>query len=101
MLDAIIKSSFSVECVREYKFHDKRRWKFDYAIPTHKVAIEVEGGVWIQGRHTRGSGFVKDMEKYNEATALGWRILRCEPKDIKSAYFLGLIEKTLNGRHHN
>lgn len=66
--------------VAEHKFHPTRKWRFDYAWPDRLVALEVEGGVWAQGRHTRGSGFVKDMEKYNAAAALGWRVLRALPR---------------------
>lgn len=66
----------------EYRFHPIRRWRFDYAWPDYKMALEVEGGVWIRGRHNRASGFLKDMEKYNAAAVLGWRILRCVPDDL-------------------
>jgi very-short-patch-repair endonuclease len=75
--------------VAEYRFTMLRRWRFDWALPDHKIALEVEGAVWVQGRHTRGSGFVKDMEKYNTAAAMGWRIIRCQPQDL-------LTEQTLN-----
>lgn len=60
----------------EYKFHPTRKWRIDYAWPDVKLAVEIEGAVWIQGRHTRGSGFIKDIEKYNSLTANGWRLLR-------------------------
>lgn len=66
----------------EYKFHPDRKWRFDYCFPNQKLAIEIEGGVWIKGRHTRGSGFVKDMEKYNNAAVLGYRLLRFQPNDL-------------------
>jgi very-short-patch-repair endonuclease len=75
----------------EYKFHPTRKWRFDFAWPYKFVALEVEGGVWSQGRHTRGSGFVKDMEKYNAASSLGWRIFRFTPSEIKdntALYFM-------------
>ncbi|MBU2061919.1 MAG: hypothetical protein KKH44_08765 [Bacteroidetes bacterium] len=65
----------------EYRFCG-RRWRFDYAYPDRKIAIEQEGAVWVSGRHTRGSGFVKDMEKYNQAAILGWRLLRYTPEQI-------------------
>lgn len=65
--------------VTEHKFHNKRRWRFDFAHPIHMIAVEIEGGVWIKGRHTRGSGFVKDMEKYNSAEVSGWTVLRFTP----------------------
>ena len=70
------------EPVREHRFHAIRKWRFDFAYPAHKLAIEVEGGVWSGGRHTRGSGFVKDMEKYNTALMDGWRVYRCTPDMI-------------------
>ena len=66
--------------VAEHRFHPTRRWRFDWAFLDRLVALEVEGGVWQQGRHTRGSGFVKDIEKYNAAAALGWRIIRALPR---------------------
>jgi hypothetical protein len=62
--------------VEEHKFHPTRRWKFDFAWPHLMIAAEVEGGVFIRGRHTTGKGFVADCEKYNEATALGWSVYR-------------------------
>lgn len=63
----------------EYKFCPDRRWRFDYAFIKQKIAIEKEGGVWISGRHNRGKGFLNDMEKYNTATLMGWRVLRYPP----------------------
>lgn len=68
--------------VAEHRFHATRRWRFDYAWPDHKLALEVEGGAWTGGRHTRGAGFVKDIEKYNAATLAGWRVLRTTPGSL-------------------
>jgi len=62
--------------IREYKFHPTRKWRFDLAYPDQKIAIEAEGGTWVQGRHSRGVGFQADCEKYNTATLMGWRVLR-------------------------
>lgn len=68
--------------VTEHHFHPDRKWRFDFAWLDQKVALEVEGGIWIGGGHNRGKGFAKDIEKYNEAVRLGWRVLRCQPKEI-------------------
>ena len=65
-----------LELVREYQFAKPRRWRFDFAHLGTKTAIEIEGGTWTGGRHTRGSGFVKDAEKYNTAAELGWTVFR-------------------------
>ena len=70
MFTTICKTDLHVVCVKEFKFHPIRKWRFDYAIPDHKIALEVEGGVWTGGRHTSSVGFMKDMEKYNTATLL-------------------------------
>ena len=61
-----------------------RKWRFDWAWVNRAIALEIEGGAWIGGRHNRGSGFVKDLEKYNTAALLGWRIFRCLPKQVES-----------------
>jgi very-short-patch-repair endonuclease len=68
---------------REFRFVSDRRWRFDFAWPDLKLAVEVEGAVWTNGRHTRGSGYVKDMEKYNRAAVLGWRVLRFSTEQVK------------------
>ena len=93
MLDKIIKSAYGLEAITEYKFHPKRKWKMDFAIVDKKICIEIEGGVWMKkARHTSGKGFIADMEKYNTATAMGWRLIRIVPEDYSSAlYFIALI----------
>ena len=70
--------------VRELQFADGRKWRFDFAWPEHKLAAECEGGHWSGGRHTRGSGFEADCEKYNAAILLGWQVLRYTRKMIET-----------------
>jgi len=76
----------------EVRFHPTRKWRFDFGWREKKIALEVEGGVWIRGRHTRGSGFLKDMEKYNAAAAMGWRVLRVTPTEMKNGAVFGLLK---------
>jgi len=60
--------------VREYRFHPTRKWRLDFAWPAVRVGVEIQGGTWTRGRHTRGIGYERDCEKLNEAQALGWRV---------------------------
>lgn len=83
--------------LEEYRFHHIRKWRIDYAWPEKMVAVEIEGAVWAQGRHTRGSGFVKDMEKYNHAALLGWRIFRFTPQQLKKGEAQAFMAEVLNG----
>jgi hypothetical protein len=66
----------------QYKFHPFRRWRFDFAIPSLKIAIEINGGVWSNGRHSRGSGLVKEYEKMRAAAVLHWYVFAYDPKSI-------------------
>lgn len=95
LFTVLCRSDLNVECVKEYRFHGTRKWRFDYAIPEHKVAIEVEGGVWTGGRHTSPKGFLGDMEKYNTATVMGWRVLRTTPEDLLARATLLMIRKAI------
>jgi hypothetical protein len=79
----------------ELKFHPKRRWRFDLAYPERLLAIEVEGGVWTNGRHTRGAGYSADCEKYSEAAILGWRIVRVTSDMVVSGQALDLVTRAL------
>lgn len=79
MVDAVVAFCGMAElpCPElEYRFAPPRRWRFDYAWPALLVALEIEGGVWTGGRHTRGAGYSRDCEKYTEAALRGWRVLR-------------------------
>ena len=92
---AICRADLKVECVKEYKFHPTRRWRFDYAIPEHKIAIEIDGGVWTYGRHNRAGGYIADMEKFNAAAALGWVVLKFTPQEQYAKKTFELIRKTM------
>lgn len=87
-----------IDLVAEHRFAPQfrgraRRWRFDFADPVHRIGIECEGGAWSRGRHTRGSGFIADAEKYNAATVLGWKVLRyCSLQDIEDRFVLDYKE---------
>lgn len=64
---------------RELTFAKPRRFRFDFAWPEQRVAVEIDGGVWVGGRHSTGAGYEKDAEKMNLAAVHGWRVLHFTP----------------------
>lgn len=61
---------------KEHYFHPERQWRSDYLHRPTMTLIELEGGAYSNGRHTRGKGFIEDIFKYNAATMLGYRVVR-------------------------
>jgi very-short-patch-repair endonuclease len=85
----------------EHKFYEGRDWRADYLINTRydqllergDVLVEIEGGVWKQGRHTRGSGYVNDLQKYNMASALGFKLFRFTTEEVLNGTAKAFLEK--------
>jgi very-short-patch-repair endonuclease len=72
------------ELIREYRFNPDRRWRSDFCYPDFKLLVEIEGGTWIRGAHTRAARYSKDCEKYNWAAIHGWKVLRFTSDMVKS-----------------
>lgn len=103
MKDLADKLAFQIKVVRtlplplrEHVFARPRMWRFDLAWLQPKIAVECEGGIYIQGAHTRGAHFESDCEKYAEAMIRGWRVLRVTRKMIDSGAALKYIEELIN-----
>lgn len=79
--------------LREYRFHPTAGWRFDFALPAIRVAIEIEGGLH-GGRHVRPKGFIEDATKYNAATLAGWRLLRLTTAHLSLGYIEPLVSWT-------
>lgn len=80
----------------EFKYHPTRKFRFDWAWPELKLAMEIEGGIFSGGRHTRGAGFLKDLEKYNFAIEYGWSVLRYDTKTVQDLSFLPQLKFVYN-----
>ncbi len=76
----------------EFMFHPTRKWRADFCLPTYRILVEIEGGIFSGGRHTRGAGFAGDMEKYNEACKMGYCVMRYQPKDCLAARLGAMLE---------
>ena len=83
---------------REYRFHPTRKWRFDFAWPDLMLAVEVDGGEYVQGRHSRARGMRDDNTKINEAQRIGWVVLRFVGSQVKSGEALATIESFIEGR---
>jgi len=92
---AVCVSSGIPTPVEEHRFHPKRKWRFDFSWPDNRVALEVQGGIWGGGRHSRGAAMLKEWEKLNTAATLGWRILYCQPCDLCMSDTLETIKEAL------
>jgi very-short-patch-repair endonuclease len=79
----------------EVRFHPTRKWRADFIWRKEKLIVEVDGGVFVGGRHSRGAGIETDCEKFAEAMALGYRVMRVTPRHVKNGQAIQWIEKVL------
>jgi hypothetical protein len=84
--------------VVEHRFDSGRKWRLDFAWPELLVAIEVEGGTWTEGRHTRGGGFEADCVKYSEAAIQGWLVIRVTTGMVDDGRAVTLVGRALWAR---
>ena len=89
--------TLKIEFEQEFQFHTSRKWRADLHIKNTKLLIEVEGGIWSGGRHTRGKGYLGDMEKYNAATMMGFQVLRFSTEQVTSGFAIKQIEGLVKG----
>lgn len=85
--------TLKIEFEQEFEFHPKRKWRADFHLVGKKILVEVEGAIWSGGRHTRGKGYIGDMEKYNAATMMGFQVIRFSTDQVKSGLAIQQIEK--------
>lgn len=81
--------------VTEFRFHPTRKWRFDFAWPDRSIAVEVDGAIFVSGRHTRGIGVEKDNEKFAEALLAGWKVLRVSTNQVRDGRALAWVERLL------
>lgn len=83
------------ELEREFRFHPVRKWRADFAHLESRTLIEIEGGIYIQGRHNRAAGFIADTEKYLEAFLAGWAVVRLTSAQITAPIIERLVAAVL------
>ncbi len=84
---------------REYAFHPTRKWRADFALPwaswSPGILVEIDGGAFIGGRHSRGTGVEADAEKQSAAAILGYRVIRATPAQVEDGRCLEWIRQAL------
>lgn len=93
-LGAAMKAGLIHSVTPQYRPLKERLWRIDFALIPTKIAIEVDGGIFIRGRHARGNGIEGDSHKQNTMTMLGWRCLRVTPSMIKDGTGLEYVIET-------
>jgi very-short-patch-repair endonuclease len=89
LLRLLLFAEFDVRL--EHRFHPSRKWRFDLALLDVRLALEIDGGSWIHGRHHRPAGRDADNEKDREAQRLGWMIVRVSWPHVISGEALALL----------
>ncbi|MGE5513009.1 MAG: endonuclease domain-containing protein [Bacteroidota bacterium] len=82
--------------VREFVFAPPRKYRLDFAFIEEKLGVEVDGAIWVKGRHGTGTGITNDCEKMSLAAIHGWRIIRVTPEQVKQGKALEWIRRALN-----
>lgn len=92
LFEAQIQHHGMPEPVREFGF---RGWRFDFAWPSLKIAVEIDGGTYIGGAHVRGKGYERDCKKNNAAQLNGWVVLRADRNMVGTYEFAVTVKKMI------
>lgn len=98
LCEAIIRDEGLPTPLREFRFCDGRFWRSDFVWVEQKVILECEGGIWCRGRHISPRGFLKDIEKYNTATLMGYKVIRIAKEHIDNGMIVEWLHKALDGK---
>ena len=87
---------------REFRFAPPRRWRADFLIwkvgamaTIIQLLVEIDGGGYVSGRHSRGRGMELDCEKQSAAAILGYRVIRLTPTQVENGVGLSWIRQAL------
>lgn len=85
MLCALLRPHQIPPPTPEFRFDPERLWRLDFAWPRAKIALEIDGGLFLNGGHNRGAALLRQYEKQNAATLAGWKIFRFAPNQLAQA----------------
>lgn len=70
----------------------KRRFRFDAALESRKIACEYQG---IGKGHQWHQAQAVDHEKLSEAAVLGWRVIVCDAQSVNSGKCIEYVEQAM------
>lgn len=92
---------YDIRYEREYPTPWNRKSRFDFYLPDMNLAIEIQGGTWMAGRHTRGKGYQEDCKKMRRADQNGIRIWWFTTHDVVCGDAIREILENLDYRNPN
>jgi hypothetical protein len=81
--------------VPEYRFHPTRKWRTDFAFVSARLLLEIDGGLFVNGGHTRGAAREHDFEKDCNALIMGYRVMRVSTGQLKSGLAMTWLKAIL------
>jgi hypothetical protein len=101
-----LETKFRLACVahglpapaEQFQVHESRKWQWDFAWPWLRICVDLDGGIYTGGAHSRGARIEKDHEKRNAAAADGWTVLLFGPKAVTSASFVEVLRLAMTMR---
>lgn len=98
-LDQLKERKLTRGMKRELTFAPKRRFRFDFAWPARKLAVEINGGTWMRrGGHSTGRGIENDLRKLQLARSLGWTVFSYTNKMVHDLSAIDEVEAWLKNR---
>lgn len=82
----------------QVEFYPGRKWRFDYFAKDYLMAVELHGGTFTAGYHTRGQGFHNDREKANAASEMGITVLEFTGEMLDNGTAIAQTERMLKAR---
>jgi very-short-patch-repair endonuclease len=96
----LLEIELNIEVWPEFRFSQEKGYKLDYALPSVKIGVECQGGIWKKGLsgHSSGKGISRDMAKLNLLTANGWHLIQVTSSQLLTSDTIELIKKAINNK---
>ena len=63
---------------KKFQFKSTKHWRFDFHLIEHRILVEISGGPWSGGRGGKLANKAWSLDRYNDAEAMGFTVVRIE-----------------------